>query len=97
MIKGEYNGKYKIQIPCPDGERGCAVCHHALIDIDAYNQIHDCYLDTQGTKPSATVVALIYAKLPKEIKDLAQQWDWGDTEVGDKVYRWMNERIILFL
>ncbi|QOV08429.1 hypothetical protein Kirov_230 [Bacillus phage Kirov] len=89
--------KYKIRIPCPDGEIGCAVCHYAFIDEDAYDQIHDCYYDTQGRKPSETVVALLYAEIPMDIKAIAIQWGWNDTEVRDKVYGWMKGRIILLL
>ncbi|AYP68155.1 hypothetical protein PQE75_gp023 [Bacillus phage vB_BcoS-136] len=91
----EINGRYKIPIPCPDGIVGCAVIHKALVDVDAFNNIHDCYYDVYGFKPTETVIALIYKQLPREIHDLGKQWGWNDTEVGDKVYRWMKDRVVI--
>lgn len=93
----EINGRYKIRIPCPDGRAGCGVCHYAHIDVDAYNTIHDCYVDNYNVKPIDSIVARIFKVLPKEIHDLAKQWDWNDTEVRDMVHHWMSERIIAIL
>lgn len=93
----EINGRYKISIPCPDGDMGCGVCHYAHIKVDAFNQIHDRYYDEYGKAPSETVVALIFPLIPMEIKGLASQWGWDDTEVREKVAEWFNGKIIISL
>src|SRR6185312_357140 len=92
----EINGRYKIRIPCPDGIKGCGVCHYAFIDTDAFNQIHDSYYDNYGRVPTESIVVQIHKQLPKDIHSLGKQWGWNDTEVGDKIHRWMSERIVVF-
>ncbi|WKB79226.1 hypothetical protein QYM22_10415 [Bacillus glycinifermentans] len=34
---------------------------------------------------------IIAKTLPAEIKFLAEQWGWNDTEVGDKVFCWIEQ------
>jgi hypothetical protein len=86
----EINGRYKVQVPCPDGRADCGVCHYALLDVDAFNQIHDRYYDYYGRIPSELVVAQVYKQLPKDIHELANQWGWNDTEVREKIGIWFR-------
>jgi hypothetical protein len=77
---------------------GCAVCHYAFIPVDAYNQIHDCYVDNYGGRtPSDSIVAQIYMQLPREFKALAKEWGWNDTAVANGIYNWFKERVVVFL
>lgn len=71
----EINVHYKIRIPCPDGRGDCGVCHYAWVEVDAFNQIHECYYDNYGLVPSKSIVAQIYKQLPKDIHSLAKEWD----------------------
>jgi len=61
------------------------------IDSDAFNQIHDRYYDHYGKIPSESIILQIHKLLPKDIYLLAEQWGWNDTEVGDKIYRWLKK------
>ena len=90
--------KIKIRIPCPDG-RGydCGVCHHALLERDAYEQIHDRYYDTYGKQPVESVIGQIYKMLPREIILLGREWGFNDTEVREKIGKWMQDKIIITL
>ncbi|WP_339181891.1 hypothetical protein NST56_10615 [Bacillus sp. FSL R5-0560] len=85
------NGRYRIKIPCPKGISGCAVCHYVWIDEEIYDQIHDCYYDFYGKKPDPTSVVQIHKHLPRDIHLLAEEWGWNDTEVGEKIYKWLRE------
>lgn len=93
----EINGRYKIRIPCPDGRVGCGVCHYAWIEVDAFNQIYDRYVDSYNTKPTERIVVQIHKQLPQGIHNLAKQWGWSDTEVREMVSKWMSERIVVIL
>jgi hypothetical protein len=84
----EINGRYKIQIPYPDGRSGC---HYEWVDADAFNQIHDGYVDHYGVEPENTVVAASYKHLPEDIHHLAKEWGWCDTEVREKVGKWIRD------
>lgn len=85
------NGRFRIRIPCPDGIVGCAVCHYVWVGEEAYDQIHDCYYDYYRQKPNPSSIAQIHKLLPNDIHLLANQWGWNDTEVGDKIYRWLRD------
>ncbi|GIN25500.1 hypothetical protein J31TS2_20800 [Bacillus licheniformis] len=61
------------------------------IDSDAFNQIHDTYYDYYGKIPSESIILQIHKLLPKDIHLLAEQWGWNDTEVGNKIYRWLKK------
>lgn len=55
------------------------------------DQIHDCYIDVYNETPSHQTIANLIAALPSDIKMLAEQWGWNDTEVANKVYVWLKE------
>ena len=59
---------------------------------DIYNTINDCYVDVYGVKLTEEAFKRTYELLPKEIKSLATQWGWNDTEVGDKICRWLRDK-----
>lgn len=86
----EINGKYRFQIPCPDNIIGCAVCHYGVMDIDAYNTIHDCHVDVYGHQPEDYIVYGLYKNIPDNIKHEAISWGWYDTVVREMIYEWME-------
>ncbi|WJV20738.1 hypothetical protein QU593_10010 [Rossellomorea marisflavi] len=55
------------------------------------NQINDCFVNNFGRKPTERELWHLINNLPKEITDLAAQWGWNDTEVGDKTFRWIKQ------
>lgn len=63
------------------------------MELDRYNQIHDCFVDVVGKVPSEEKISYISDNLPREIIRLAEEWGWYDTEVGDKTYRWIEENV----
>lgn len=57
---------------------------------DARNVIHDGYFDITGTQPTDEKIVKIYLMIPNNIKNLAEQWGWSDTEVRELTYNWIN-------
>ncbi|UUG68142.1 hypothetical protein [Bacillus phage PK-3] len=57
------------------------------------NRIHDCYYDIFDAKPSDSKIQEIADDLPEGLKQHADQWGWGDTEVGDLVYEWIRDNL----
>lgn len=55
------------------------------------DSIHDCYVSVVGKVPTEEQIQSIFNQLPNDIKHLADQWGWNDTEVGDKVYVWIRD------
>lgn len=55
------------------------------------DSIHDCFVSVTGGVPSEDQIQSIFNQLPSNIKHLADQWGWNDTEVGDKVFVWIRE------
>jgi uncharacterized protein (UPF0128 family) len=54
-------------------------------------QIHDCFYDYTEEVPTEYQISLVIHMLPEDIKLLAEiEGEW-DTEVGDKVYRWLRK------
>ena len=88
----EINGRYRFQIPCPDDIVGCGVCHYGMMDIDAYNAIHDCYFDIHNHTPENHIIYKLYKNIPNNIKNEAISWGWCDTVVRDYVYEWLGEK-----
>lgn len=62
--------------------------YEIMIVEDAYNCIHDRYVDVYSITPSkdSTAVGDIYRAIPDSVKRLAEEWGWNDTEVREKVY-----------
>ncbi|MCY9738163.1 hypothetical protein M5X17_31210 [Paenibacillus alvei] len=58
--------------------------------VDLRIQIQDRFYDIVGIKPSEEQINNIESSLPAEIKALASQWGWDDTEVRDKVFAWIQ-------
>ncbi|MBY3621151.1 hypothetical protein MHB77_31710 [Paenibacillus sp. FSL K6-3166] len=56
------------------------------------NQLHDCFLDIRGVKPSEEQIIIVAEEIPSFIKGLAQQWGWFDTEVREKLYLWLESK-----
>lgn len=63
------------------------------MEQDRFNQIHDCLFDVLGNKPNLGQIYFVNDQLPRDIKFLAEQWGWNDTEVRDKTYVWIKENI----
>lgn len=67
-------------------------------DMNASVYIHDCfveaYFDETGDdgQPTSIQILNIYEQLPKRIKDLAEMWGWGDTEVREDIYKWLKTK-----
>ncbi|KKB71982.1 MULTISPECIES: hypothetical protein [Bacillus] len=55
------------------------------------DHIHDCFVSVYGRVPNKMELKIIAKTLPAEIKFLAEQWGWNDTEVGDKVFCWIEQ------
>lgn len=55
--------------------------------------INSCYIDILEERPTLTLLNEIAVELPEEIKYLAAQWDWWDTEVRDAVYHWIRDSV----
>jgi hypothetical protein len=53
--------------------------------------INDCFIDVIGVVPNQEQIKKIAEQLPSSIKNLAAEWGWNDTEVGDKVFRWIEK------
>lgn len=53
--------------------------------------IKSCYYDINGKEPTIETILKIAKEMPKEIHQLASQWDWNDTEVRDQVYIWIRD------
>lgn len=60
--------------------------------VEMSNIVNDCYVDVYGVRPTLDVITRVYSLLSQEVKDLAIQWGWYDTEVREKVYKWMKEK-----
>lgn len=56
------------------------------------NQLHDCFIDITGAKPSEDQILVIAEEVPTDIKGLAFQWGWFDTEVREKIYLWLESK-----
>ena len=58
---------------------------------DMIQQIIECYHEIYDESPSLEIKNKIAEKIPMDIRLLAFQWGWDDTEVGDKVYRFIRD------
>lgn len=58
---------------------------------DRSNQIHDCFVDVFDRVPTRKELYFINVELPRDIKFLAEQWGWNDTEVRDKIFTWIKK------
>jgi aldehyde:ferredoxin oxidoreductase len=63
------------------------------MEQDRYNQIHDRLHDAVGGKANIRDIYFVSEQLPRDIKLLAEQFGWDDTEVSEKVYTWITENI----
>lgn len=61
------------------------------LEEDAINVIHDAYYDIVDLEPSDYMIEKIHSQLPSTIILSAKQWGWNDTEVREKVYKWIEE------
>jgi hypothetical protein len=67
----------------------------AADEVSEYNKemqdrITECYHSIHGLEPSAPIVLELAKKLPQGIHDLANQWGWRDTVLGDKLYTFIR-------
>lgn len=54
-------------------------------------EIVESYYEIQGSNPTTETILKIAKQIPKDIHGLAKQWGWNDTEVRDKVYRFIMD------
>lgn len=73
---------------------GSQITQKRSLDSDAYAAIHDTFLSATGTIPESSVVSLIYADMPEEIKLKTGQRDWNDTEVRDDLYKFIGSLLL---
>lgn len=57
------------------------------------NQIYNCYYDCMDKKPTQEQIEKIADEIKKELEYDAQQWGWDDTEIGDRIWNWINDNI----
>ena len=57
------------------------------------NMINMCYDDVMGESPNDDKVQEIAVGIKKEIGDVADMFGWDDTEVGDRIWNWINDNI----
>lgn len=54
--------------------------------------IHDCLVDLfPRLEPTDERITAVADGLPQNVKTLAAEWGWNDTEVRDKVFVWIRE------
>lgn len=53
--------------------------------------ITECYLEAYGKEPTKSQLVAIASKVPEELEMLADSWGWDDTEVVNKLYKWITE------
>ncbi|WP_339304496.1 hypothetical protein NST33_18345 [Paenibacillus sp. FSL L8-0435] len=64
-------------------------------DVEVHDRnsvINDCYVDTYNRVPSEDTIKNIHEQLPSDIKHLAAEWGWFDTEVSEKVLVWIRNK-----
>ncbi|ARC67860.1 hypothetical protein ABEV78_12315 [Bacillus licheniformis] len=59
--------------------------------VKLLDQIYDCFVSVYGRVPNKIELKFIAKALPAEINFLADQWGWNDTEVGEKVFYWIEQ------
>ncbi|QZA70824.1 hypothetical protein AH06_41 [Erwinia phage AH06] len=59
---------------------------------DLYNVLWDGLVDN-GIDPNDEVMAVWETKIPKDIRDMAQMWEWGDTEVRERLYVFIKQEL----
>lgn len=60
-------------------------------EIEDFNRIHDCCSDIMGVSPTDGQIKKIYDVLPDDVIHLGMQFGFGDTEVGDDAYRFIED------
>lgn len=60
---------------------------------DKHNVIHDCFYSFTGNVPTEKIINEISDKLPENIKLLAKQWGWSDTEVREFTYCFIKDAL----
>lgn len=56
------------------------------------DKVFECFYDIYEVIPEDYILEGIMKQLPTEISLLAIQWGWDDTEVRDKVYRFVRDK-----
>jgi len=59
--------------------------------MQKHDVINDCYVDIHNRKPTEVEIKAIEEAMPFAINILAFQWGWYDTEVRDRIYRFIKE------
>jgi hypothetical protein len=62
--------------------------HQQMLDM-----IATCYYDVMDKKPTLEEVTEIAPQIKEELEYEAQQWGWDDTEIGDRIWNWINENV----
>lgn len=61
------------------------------MDQDRKNQINDCIFEVLGRRPTLREVYFVNENLPREVKLLAEEHGWNDTEVANMTLKWVKE------
>lgn len=59
---------------------------------DLYNVLWDGLVDN-GIDPNDEIMVAWETKIPKDIRDMAQMWEWGDTEVRERLYVFIKQEL----
>lgn len=59
--------------------------------IERRCQINDCFVEVIGRKITDKEYHFILERLPREVKLLAGQWGWSDTDVSNELIKWIRE------
>lgn len=62
------------------------------MDQDLYDVLWDGLLDN-GVTPNDEIMKAWEAKIPEDIRNMAQMWAWGDTEVREVLYVFIREEL----
>lgn len=57
------------------------------------NRIHNYYYDCIGEHPTDEQVSEIAPEIEKELQYEIDQWLCDDTEIGNRIWNWINENI----
>lgn len=54
------------------------------------DSVHDAIYEGLSNKELIDKIDVLFDLIPEDIVELAMEWGWNDTEVGDKVYKFFR-------